>query len=262
MGDGTVACHSLSLCLNLSFPFFKRAHSSAVQRRAQPHPPLACVCQSQPPLSCSSSHLGLHLFPSCQVRTSARVQSAQPALLEATWMSGTRRNTVSAALQTAGRVKKLWVIWGNVSVLLVHITLSCNFSSVSSFCLVYALIFLTLFLGILSCFLKLSFIKPYLWNPSYVSEFNLKVVETCTSTSNVRCVCKAGFTCTDLVPLSDNCRYCEKIQETTTAGKQRAPLSSSQRAHDRHHRVLSVREQLWRLSCRKYSNSSPEIEFH
>nr|XP_046255213.1 tumor necrosis factor receptor superfamily member 1A isoform X2 [Scatophagus argus] len=46
--------------------------------------------------------------------------------------------------------------------------------------------------------------------------YNLKVVQNCTSKSDVVCVCEDGFTCTNRVPHSANCRFCKKIQETTT----------------------------------------------
>lgn len=62
-----------------------------------------------------------------------------------------------------------------------------------------------------------------------VSAFHLKVAQNCTSKSDVKCICEAGFVCTDVVSYSANCRYCEKIRETTTAGKNGAealPLPS------------------------------------
>ncbi|XP_047454402.1 uncharacterized protein si:dkey-260g12.1 isoform X2 [Mugil cephalus] len=46
-------------------------------------------------------------------------------------------------------------------------------------------------------------------------EFNLIVVQNCTSTSDLKCICAPGFNCNDFVPVSMNCRECEKIQETT-----------------------------------------------
>lgn len=49
--------------------------------------------------------------------------------------------------------------------------------------------------------------------------FHLKVIQNCTNKSNVKCVCEEGYTCIDMVPLEDSCRYCRKLQETTTAGE-------------------------------------------
>ncbi|XP_078108768.1 uncharacterized protein LOC144519486 isoform X2 [Sander vitreus] len=47
-------------------------------------------------------------------------------------------------------------------------------------------------------------------------DFHLKMVQNCTSTSNVLCDCEDGFTCVQWVTGSTNCRSCVKIQETTT----------------------------------------------
>ncbi|XP_034730186.1 tumor necrosis factor receptor superfamily member 5 isoform X1 [Etheostoma cragini] len=47
-------------------------------------------------------------------------------------------------------------------------------------------------------------------------DFHLKVVQNCTSTSNVLCDCEDGFKCVHRVTGSPNCRSCVKIQETTT----------------------------------------------
>ncbi|XP_022612376.1 tumor necrosis factor receptor superfamily member 5-like isoform X1 [Seriola dumerili] len=48
------------------------------------------------------------------------------------------------------------------------------------------------------------------------SDYHLKVVENCTSTSDLKCVCEAGFKCNDKVRYSTvgNCRSCVKIPET------------------------------------------------
>ncbi|XP_068179486.1 tumor necrosis factor receptor superfamily member 5 isoform X2 [Antennarius striatus] len=50
--------------------------------------------------------------------------------------------------------------------------------------------------------------------------FHLKVVQSCTSTSNVKCVCEDGFRCTDRVSHSAKCRYCERIKEINTTEAQ------------------------------------------
>ncbi|XP_039661750.1 uncharacterized protein si:dkey-260g12.1 isoform X1 [Perca fluviatilis] len=47
-------------------------------------------------------------------------------------------------------------------------------------------------------------------------DFHLKMVQNCTSTSNVLCDCEDGFKCVQRVTGSTNCRTCVKIQETTT----------------------------------------------
>ncbi|XP_059195633.1 tumor necrosis factor receptor superfamily member 5 [Centropristis striata] len=46
-------------------------------------------------------------------------------------------------------------------------------------------------------------------------DFHLKVVQNCTSTSDVKCICEDGYRCSDKVPYP-NCRYCTKIQATAT----------------------------------------------
>ncbi|XP_071324686.1 uncharacterized protein [Trachinotus anak] len=48
------------------------------------------------------------------------------------------------------------------------------------------------------------------------SDYHLKVVQNCTSTSDIKCVCEAGFTCSEKVLYStvDNCKSCVKIPET------------------------------------------------
>lgn len=58
------------------------------------------------------------------------------------------------------------------------------------------------------------------------SDLHLKVVQNCSSTSDVKCVCEDGFRCIAKVPLpSTNCRYCVKIQETTTTEAAAAAIS-------------------------------------
>ncbi|KAM6910443.1 uncharacterized protein FYW49_012372 [Xenentodon cancila] len=65
-----------------------------------------------------------------------------------------------------------------------------------------------------------------------LTKYHLKVDQNCTSTSDLRCVCEPGFRCIDFVPLSNNCRECEKIldiTETTTviiSGKETTSPSS------------------------------------
>ncbi|XP_029694605.1 tumor necrosis factor receptor superfamily member 5-like [Takifugu rubripes] len=46
--------------------------------------------------------------------------------------------------------------------------------------------------------------------------FHLKVIQNCTDKSDVKCVCEEGYMCTQEVPFSANCRYCERIPETDT----------------------------------------------
>ncbi|XP_041648867.1 tumor necrosis factor receptor superfamily member 5 [Cheilinus undulatus] len=47
-------------------------------------------------------------------------------------------------------------------------------------------------------------------------EYHMKVVDECTSTSDLKCACQAGYRCQDRVSLSTNCRYCVKVDETTS----------------------------------------------
>ncbi|XP_018538260.1 tumor necrosis factor receptor superfamily member 5 isoform X1 [Lates calcarifer] len=47
-------------------------------------------------------------------------------------------------------------------------------------------------------------------------DYHLKVVQNCSSISNLKCVCEAGYKCTEWDQYTENCRYCVKIQETTT----------------------------------------------
>ncbi|XP_073340966.1 uncharacterized protein [Pagrus major] len=48
--------------------------------------------------------------------------------------------------------------------------------------------------------------------------FHLKVVQNCTSKSDVKCICEAGFKCSEWDTLPKRCKSCTKIQETTEAG--------------------------------------------
>uniref|UniRef100_UPI0037E965E7 tumor necrosis factor receptor superfamily member 5 isoform X2 n=1 Tax=Semicossyphus pulcher TaxID=241346 RepID=UPI0037E965E7 len=57
-------------------------------------------------------------------------------------------------------------------------------------------------------------------------DFHLKVVQNCTSTSDVKCLCEEGFRCSDLVPLSTNCRYCVRIEEKTSFEKTNSHLAA------------------------------------
>nr|XP_020511404.1 tumor necrosis factor receptor superfamily member 5-like [Labrus bergylta] len=59
--------------------------------------------------------------------------------------------------------------------------------------------------------------------------YNLKVVQTCTSKSNVKCICEAGYRCSDFVPISQNCRYCDKIKEASST--EAAAIISGQDKH-------------------------------
>ncbi|XP_070691572.1 tumor necrosis factor receptor superfamily member 1A [Pempheris klunzingeri] len=70
------------------------------------------------------------------------------------------------------------------------------------------------------------------------SELHLKEVQPCTSTSDKKCVCEAGFKCIDTVPFSTNCRECVKIQEMTITeattiiiGKDKHTPSSASSGH-------------------------------
>lgn len=55
-------------------------------------------------------------FLRCQVRFKSLVQSVSPVLLAVSQMTGTLNTTAIAALETAGQVKKLWVISTNLTV--------------------------------------------------------------------------------------------------------------------------------------------------
>ncbi|XP_041797981.1 tumor necrosis factor receptor superfamily member 5 isoform X2 [Chelmon rostratus] len=69
-------------------------------------------------------------------------------------------------------------------------------------------------------------------------DYHLKVVQNCTSKSDVKCICEPGYRCTEMVSLSENCKYCAKIQETTTteaatviSGRDKHPPSSTSSGH-------------------------------
>ncbi|TWW79050.1 hypothetical protein D4764_10G0000800 [Takifugu flavidus] len=57
--------------------------------------------------------------------------------------------------------------------------------------------------------------------------FHLKVIQNCTDKSDVKCVCEEGYMCTQEVPFSANCRYCERIPETDTVDKMNGLLPST-----------------------------------
>ncbi|KAF3839234.1 hypothetical protein F7725_017951 [Dissostichus mawsoni] len=59
------------------------------------------------------------------------------------------------------------------------------------------------------------------------TELHLKVVQNCSRSSNMRCVCEEGFRCSHPVIESTNCRDCEKIQETTTEPDKQTTSSAS-----------------------------------
>lgn len=61
--------------------------------------------------------------------------------------------------------------------------------------------------------------NDYFW----LSDFHLKVIQNCTDKSDVKCVCEEGYMCTEGVPFSPNCRYCERITETDTVGEYTGP---------------------------------------
>ncbi|XP_060936739.1 uncharacterized protein si:dkey-260g12.1 [Limanda limanda] len=48
-------------------------------------------------------------------------------------------------------------------------------------------------------------------------DYHLKVVQHCTRISDIKCVCEAGFKCTEMIRLTKHCAKCVKIQQTTTA---------------------------------------------
>lgn len=65
--------------------------------------------------------------------------------------------------------------------------------------------------------LVLKFMKSSLF--SSASDYNLKVIQDCTATTNIKCVCEDGFRCTEWASDLQNCKVCEKIQYKTTTGK-------------------------------------------
>lgn len=76
------------------------------------------------------------------------------------------------------------------------------------------------------------------------------MVHNCSSTSDLKCVCEAGFTCTNKVPLStvDNCRSC--VPETPSTGKYwpvHSPNSDTDRLHPAGGLVIS-KMCLWGIS--------------
>ncbi|XP_034030408.1 uncharacterized protein si:dkey-260g12.1 [Thalassophryne amazonica] len=73
------------------------------------------------------------------------------------------------------------------------------------------------------------------------SDYHLKVVQGCTNTSDLKCICEAGYRCTSKVPYSENCRYCDKIQTTltTTTGPTVIPHKDKQRQDSTEHNVIA-----------------------
>lgn len=60
-------------------------------------------------------------------------------------------------------------------------------------------------------------------------DYHLKVIENCTRTSDLKCVCEDGFECVEKVPHSDNCRSCVKIPvKTTTVAAAVLPVEDKQ----------------------------------
>ncbi|XP_037309321.1 uncharacterized protein si:dkey-260g12.1 isoform X1 [Pungitius pungitius] len=48
------------------------------------------------------------------------------------------------------------------------------------------------------------------------TDVHMKVIQNCTRTTNVKCVCEHGFKCIVFVPYSENCRTCAKIPTAKT----------------------------------------------
>ncbi|XP_034001634.1 uncharacterized protein si:dkey-260g12.1 [Trematomus bernacchii] len=59
------------------------------------------------------------------------------------------------------------------------------------------------------------------------AESHLKVVQNCSRSSDMRCVCEEGFRCSHQLTKSRKCRDCEKIQETTTEPDKQTTSSAS-----------------------------------
>lgn len=57
-------------------------------------------------------------------------------------------------------------------------------------------------------------------------EFNMKVVEECKSTSDVKCRCQDGFNCTDPDPFTGQCKQCDQITLPTPSQIYTSTLSS------------------------------------
>ncbi|XP_030606446.1 tumor necrosis factor receptor superfamily member 14 [Archocentrus centrarchus] len=60
-------------------------------------------------------------------------------------------------------------------------------------------------------------------------KFHLKVVSNCTSTSNLKCDCEAGFRCTSWTQDNKNCMDCEKIQDPVTPKATTTKLSGTEK---------------------------------
>ncbi|XP_061675777.1 tumor necrosis factor receptor superfamily member 5 isoform X10 [Syngnathoides biaculeatus] len=56
-------------------------------------------------------------------------------------------------------------------------------------------------------------------------EFNHKVIENCSSTSNLKCACRDGFRCTSVVAYTDNCKNC--VTTTTVTAFAAATTSTT-----------------------------------
>lgn len=108
---------SLSVCLffctSICLSWWKMTHAARWICAVQPHPSLICSLVEQP--LCSPCHpvVLVCFFLFCQVSIRSLAQSVCPVLLEASQLSGTVRTAAIAASETAGQVKKLWVISTN-----------------------------------------------------------------------------------------------------------------------------------------------------
>lgn len=132
-----------------------------------------------------------------QVSIRSHVESVHPVRLEPTQTIQTLKTPAISAMGTVNQVNKPWIFFFNTDVsddiwfwsktenltVTSEMTLCCDW-------------------------------KPWDLVLVFLAVFHQKVIQMCTSTSDLRCACEVGYRCTEFVRFSDNCKKCDKIQES------------------------------------------------
>ncbi|KAK7886909.1 hypothetical protein WMY93_026530 [Mugilogobius chulae] len=70
-------------------------------------------------------------------------------------------------------------------------------------------------------------------------ELNMKLVRSCTNTSNFLCECEVGFNCTDRNSVTGNCKECRGIHSPTTTSESAPQAEASTEQAESQHRAAA-----------------------
>ncbi|XP_061632564.1 tumor necrosis factor receptor superfamily member 26 isoform X2 [Phyllopteryx taeniolatus] len=96
-------------------------------------------------------------------------------------------------------------------------------------------------------------------------EFNQKVIEDCSSTSNLKCTCQDGFRCTAVVAYTGNCKNCVATTTVTAAAAttadedEQTPSSSSSGSRSNSARLCSFPECETKPGNSSHANKGPQL---